>query len=106
MTRRTSAYLFTTEKLADVDMDIVRRDARIKTLLQRARELRLESDTGKVVPYRTSFRIVVRGRLGKNNPNAHLYRRGGSLYRMSSQDIRHEHSQRFDVYLREVRNYR
>lgn len=106
MTRRTSAYLFTTEKLADVDMDMVRRDARIKTLLQRARELRFESDTGKVVPFRTSYRIVVRGRLGKNNPNAHLYRQGGPLKRYSSQEIRHEHSQRFDVYLREVRTYR
>jgi len=106
MTRRSSAYLFTTDKLEHVDMDMVRRDARIKTLVRRATELRQESDTGKPLPYRTSYRIVVRGRLGKNNPNAHLYRRGGSLYRMSSQDIRHEHAQRFDVYLREVYKYR
>jgi len=104
--KRTSAYLFTTDKLEHVDMDMVRRDARIKTLMQRAKELQQESETGKVLPYRKSYRVVVRGRLGKNNPNAHLYRQGGPLKRYSCQEIRHEHSQRFDVYLRTVYTYR
>jgi hypothetical protein len=42
---------------------------------------------------------VVRARLGKNNPNAARYRLGGDLYQWSSQTIRPEHGQRFDVYV-------
>ena len=42
--------------------------------------------------------IRIRGRLGRNNPYAYLYRRGGKLYRSSSQDIRVEHAQSIDVY--------
>lgn len=40
----------------------------------------------------------IRGRLGKDNPNASLYRRGGELHRMTSQDIKPEHAKRVDVY--------
>ena len=47
------------------------------------------------------FRFVIRGRLGKNNPHAHLYRYGGPLYRHCAQDIRLEHSQRYDLYIQD-----
>lgn len=40
----------------------------------------------------------VRGRLGKDNANAPMYRKGGALHRSSSQDIKPEHSKRVDVY--------
>ena len=43
--------------------------------------------------------VRVRGRLGKDNPHAKLYRRGGPLHRYSSQDIRPEHAAHFDVYM-------
>ena len=45
------------------------------------------------------WRVSVKGRLGKNNPNAHHYRRGGRHWRCSSIDIRREHSTRFDLYV-------
>ena len=44
-------------------------------------------------------RVRVRGRLGPNNPHRDLYRRGGPLYRWSSQDYKLEHSVRADVYV-------
>lgn len=45
------------------------------------------------------YRVAVKGRLGKNNPNACHYRRGGKHWRYSSIDIRHEHSTHFDLYI-------
>ena len=47
----------------------------------------------------TRYRVSVKGRLGKNNPNAVHYRRGGKHWRYSSIDIRHEHSTHFDLYI-------
>ena len=44
------------------------------------------------------FFIRVRGRLGRNNPNAYLYAKGGINYRPFSQDIKLEHASRVDVY--------
>lgn len=45
------------------------------------------------------WRVSVKGRLGKGNPNAHHYRRGGRHWRWSSICIRPEHSTRFDIYV-------
>lgn len=45
------------------------------------------------------YRVAVKGRLGKDNPNAHHYRRGGKHWRYSSIDIRPEHSTHFDLYV-------
>jgi hypothetical protein len=45
------------------------------------------------------YRLIVRPRLGRNNPYAYLYARGGALHRYTSQDIKREHGQRFDMYL-------
>lgn len=47
----------------------------------------------------TRYRVSVKGRLGKNNPNARHYRRGGKHWRYSSIDIRSEHSTHFDLYV-------
>lgn len=47
----------------------------------------------------TRYRVVVRGRLGKDNPSAKEYRRGGRHWRWSSITIRPEHSTRFDLYV-------
>jgi len=46
-----------------------------------------------------TWRVLVKGRLGNNNPDAHLYRVGGPLHRHSAICIRPEHSTRFDVYI-------
>ena len=45
------------------------------------------------------YRLMIRPRLGRNNPAAHLYRPGGNYYRLTSQVIRREHGSRFDLYL-------
>ena len=50
--------------------------------------------------------VRVRGRLGKNNPNAHLYRRGGMYHRYVSQDIRLEHAAHVDIYISERIDYK
>lgn len=49
--------------------------------------------------------VRVRGRLGKKNPNAELYRVGGKLHTWTSQDIKLEHAQRVDIYVQERRDY-
>lgn len=59
---------------------------------------RLKSDGSNL-----RYRLVARGRLGKNNPNAHLYRRGGPLFTYTSQVIKTEHATRLDLYLQRRR---
>lgn len=43
-------------------------------------------------------RVRVRSRLGKDNPNADDYKRGGKHWRPSSMDIKREHGSRHDIY--------
>ena len=43
--------------------------------------------------------LRVRGRLGKDNPSAPLYRTGGPLHRSCAQDINLGHSTRVDLYI-------
>lgn len=45
------------------------------------------------------FFVRVRGRLGKNNPNAELYRVGGPLYQPACEDIKLQHATRADIYI-------
>ena len=42
--------------------------------------------------------IRIRARLGKDNPAAPRYHRGGDLFRMSCVDYRKEHGVRWDIY--------
>ena len=73
--------------------------------LKRVHELQVQEwlDSGKVGyrPRRVRLFVRVRGRLGPNSPHADLYRKGGRLYRRSSQDVLPEHSTRLDVYVGE-----
>ena len=100
--RRSTDYAFTTTDPNDSRFADLKLRARIMGMENKILELK-HPNTVSMRGFTVRYRVVVRGRLGKNNPNAHLYRRGGSLYRSTSQDIRHEHATRFDVYLREVR---
>lgn len=102
--RRSSDYAFTTTNPNDSRIADLKLHARIMGMENSIIELK-NPDVAKRA-FKSRYRVVVRGRLGKDNPNAHLYRAGGPLKRLTSQDIRHEHAQRFDVYLREVRIYR
>lgn len=50
---------------------------------------------GKIIQHR----VVIRPRLGKNNPARHLYAKHGALWRPSGMVIRREHGTRFDLYV-------
>jgi hypothetical protein len=54
----------------------------------------------KIGEFKKGHKLRIRGRLGKDNPNAPLYRQGGKLHRSSSLDVKPEHSKRVDVYTR------
>ena len=46
------------------------------------------------------FRVMLHGRLGKNSPYGHLYRRGGAHWVDAvNGNIRLEHASRIDVYV-------
>lgn len=97
--RFSEGYMFTlpTNEIDTSDM--------LKQVRYRAKELNKSQVFDPAKGYKVRYRVLLRGRLGKNNPNAYLYARGGKLYRLSSQDIKIEHSTRVDVYLRKVRVY-
>lgn len=83
MKDRSPAYITTFEFDSVSDKDFKRRFVNIiRKTLKNPRGLR------------------IRGRLGKDNPYAYLYRQGGELYRGCAQDIRIEHAQSIDVYFK------
>ena len=101
-TRYSDHYQFTVEKHSILGFDLaaideLRKQAKIMNLNERIKEVKSE------VPYNTRYRVIVRGRLGKNNSDAPLYAVGGPLHTYSAQDIKLEHATRADVYLRPVR---
>lgn len=109
---RTSSYVCTVDandpKLPEI-INKIKKEVKIWNLQQRAGEvldpeIREYSWTGKVEVRKRAY-IRVRGRLGKNNPNAELYRLGGKLHTWTSQDIKLEHSQRVDIYVADRINY-
>lgn len=85
--KRSDTYQFTVDSPTDERIKNIRRWVKFDNLFL----------TYKNADHR--FRVKVRPRLGRNNPNAHLYAVGGHLHRFSSQDIRPEHGTRFDIYL-------
>ena len=98
-------YLKAQVKAANADLRKVRK-------LQQAEYERLgyrvDSNGFRVTGYdvpRERLVVRCRGRLGPNNPYAKRYRKGGDLYRRSSQDIKIEHSKLVDVYIQVKRDY-
>lgn len=110
--QRTSSYVMTVEandpRLPDIIANI-KKSIKLWNAQQRVTELQ----DPKFVTYswsgkqevRTRASIRIRGRLGKDNPNAKLYRQGGPLHRYTSQDIKPEHAVRVDIYVNERRVY-
>jgi hypothetical protein len=112
MTKRSSEYVMTVRtddpKLPEIIASI-KKSIKVYNAERRVYELSnpefvTYSWSGKQ-EVRKRATLRVRGRLGKNNPNAHLYRRGGPFYRWSSQDYKLEHSERVDIYVNERRLY-
>lgn len=54
----------------------------------------------KIADLKKGHKLRIRGRLGKDNPNAPKYRMGGPKYRSSSQDYSVKDATRVDVYSR------
>ena len=102
MARNSTDYLFTVTELNDERIAEAKLNDLFMGIEDSIQEMNAKQKCLHVL-YKRRYRVIIRGRLGKDNPNAHLYRVGGKYYRSSSQDIRHEHATRFDVYLREVR---
>lgn len=98
---RTSSYLATVIHPNSFTVERLKQDARVENARRRYMELagaegaRLKTESGFWVKRR---RIVCKGRLGKNNPYAPLYRKGGIHWRPAAMNIRPEHATRFDVY--------
>jgi hypothetical protein len=98
---RTPAYHATVHSLKDPIISQLRAEVKIKNLEQKLEEAKIMARYRNVSSHSlvTRYRVVVRGRLGKYNKYADLYKRGGPLWRYSSQTIRPEHATRFDVYV-------
>ena len=105
MRNRTSTeYATTVTDLNDPDIAMYKHLAKVLNARNKYEEL-----IGNIKPefnsYFWRYRLVIRGRLGKKNPNAHLYSRGGKHWRPTSMNIRKEHASRFDLYLQTYRRY-
>lgn len=112
MTRNSSDYIMTIKandpRLADIVAGI-RRTVKAYNAQRRAYEIESPefvefSWSGKQEVRKRAY-VRVRGRLGKDNPNAKLYRVGGPLKRYSAQEIKLEHATRVDIYVAERRHY-
>lgn len=110
---RSDAYV-TTFMATDPDRDMIVRSVKrtVRLINAKLRVAEIESPDVRDLPYIGKCEVTnrwivrIRGRLGKNSPHAHLYRRGGQLHRYSSQDIRAEHAERFDVYVDKRTDYK
>lgn len=85
MTTRTKNYRCTIKSLNSKLLKSVRKEV-------------AELNSKPKAKYKYSVRV--RGRLGKNNPNAELYGADGPL--SYARDVRMEHASRFDVYVRKT----
>ena len=81
-------------------------DSRLTELKHRIKVENMEIRLRRTKLGRTGWyklkRLDIYPRLGKNNPNRHLYAVGGTLHRKNHQRIRPEHATRFDVYVSDV----
>ena len=94
--RNSESYAFTVTDLNAPGIAAAKWMAKVANAKRRVEEL--QNSAQNIVRQR----VVIRPRLGKNNPHRHLYAVGGPLKRLSSQDIKREHGARFDVYVREI----
>ena len=95
--QRTSAYIFTADPLSVSDMqqiEIVRKTVRASN----ARAIQSAKWSGKKPEL---FRVCLKGRIGKNNPFASIYRNKTTYWGRKGhfQSIKLEHAQHIDVYV-------
>ena len=97
MKQRTDAYIFTADPMSVVDMQqivIVRKTIRVANARAR-REAKWKGEKPKL------YRVCLKARLGRNNPDADIYRSKTTYWGRKGdyQSIKLEHAQRIDVYV-------
>lgn len=109
MKKRTASYVFTADPLSTSDMEkiaLVRMTVRVGNA-RVMQDYKYAMQSYKM-GYRDEapkkpklFRVSLKGRLGRNNPNADIYRSKYTYWgRMGDyQSIKLEHAQRIDVYV-------
>lgn len=97
MKTRTDSYIFTADPLSSNDMQqiqLVRKTVAASNKIAR----RNAKWSGKTP---TIYRVCLKARIGKNNPDAHIYREKVTFWGRKGdyQSIKLEHAQRIDVYV-------
>ena len=97
MKARTDSYIFTADPLSVNDMqqiEIVRKTVATSNKLAR-RQAKWTGEKPVI------YRVTLKGRIGKNNPHAHIYRNKTTYWGRKGdyQSIKLEHAQRIDVYV-------
>lgn len=103
MKARTDSYIFTADPMSVNDMQqiaIVRKTVAVSNKLARQRA----KWTGEKP---TIYRVCLKARLGRNNPDADIYRNKKTYWGRKGdyQSIKLEHAQRIDVYVQRRWDY-
>ena len=103
MKKRTDSYIFTADPLSVLDMqqiELVRKTVATSNKLAR-RDAKWRGEKPVI------YRVCLKARIGKNNPNADIYRNKQTYWgRMGNyQSIKLEHAQRIDVYVQRRWDY-
>ena len=101
MTHHSNSYVTTVLTVDDPMVATLKLAAKTLNAQVKAEEI----SSGIIRSRLMRYRVLVRPRLGHNSPHAHLYAKGAALHRSSSQTIRPEHGQRFDLYLAPTYRY-
>lgn len=99
MKKRTDSYIFTADPLSVNDMqqvEIVRKTVAVSNKLAR-QHAKWTGEKPRI------FRVTLKGRIGKNNPFAYIYREKRTYWGRKGdyQSIKLEHAQRIDVYVQQ-----
>lgn len=97
MKQRTDSYVFTADPLSVNDMqqiEIVRKTVAVSNKMAR-RDAKWKGEKPVI------YRVTLKGRIGRNNPDAHIYRNKITYWGRKGdyQSIKLEHAQRIDVYV-------
>jgi hypothetical protein len=103
MKKRTDSYIFTADPLSANDMqqiEIVRKTVAVSNKLAR-QSAKWKGEKPAI------YRVTLKGRIGRNNPDAHIYRNKTTYWGRKGdyQSIKLEHAQRIDVYVQRRWDY-
>ena len=95
--KRTDSYIFTADPLSSSDMQQIQLVR--KTVAASNKIAKQAAKWSGKTP--TIYRVCLKGRIGKNNPDAYIYREKVTFWGRKGdyQSIKLEHAQRIDVYV-------